>query len=74
MKSKKEFLGWGNEETMWAWGYINPLGGLISKDKPDISYKDKNKDKKNIEKFLKEKGFDIKKVDINALVDYLYKL
>ena len=73
MEEKKTYWGWSNEKTMWAWGHINPLGSLICKDKPQVSFENKDTDTELIKTFLKEKGFDLREVNVSELIQELYK-
>ena len=69
-----QYGGWSNEPTMWAWGAINPIGSLVSKEKPALTYKDKEKDKAIILEFLKRfKWIKIEEVNMEELLDYVYE-
>ena len=75
MEDKKTYWGWSNEATMFAWGAVNPLGVLISKKKPSLTFKSKKKDEEELRKFFSDKEYDNMRDDINydELLNYIYR-
>lgn len=74
ISSSKDYWGWSNGATAWAWGAVNPLGVLVSRDKPNLTLKDREKDKKILIKFLKGiKFIHVEDVNIDEILDYIYR-
>jgi hypothetical protein len=69
------YLGWSNEATMFAWGAVNPLGVLISREKPTLCYNNRGKDKIELESFFQRINFgkNLDQIRVEEILDYLYK-
>jgi len=69
-----QYGGWSNEPTMWAWGAINPIGTLVSKEKPSLTLKNRETDRILIINFLKKiKWINLEEVNIEEILDYIYR-
>jgi hypothetical protein len=68
--------GWSNEPTMWDWGAVNPMGVLISKEKPNLCYINRDKDRASIVDFLQKIewfGDDLEQVNVEEILNHLYR-